>query len=74
MCLITLRRRLLNTLQLQLISRALLYCLSKKEVAVRLAAKAGDMSILAVSAQIYANVRLGDVVPAALFTPPPKSG
>ncbi len=46
--------------------------LIQKEVAVRLAAKAGDMSILAVSAQIYANVRLGDVVPAALFTPPPK--
>lgn len=46
--------------------------LIQKEVAVRLAAKPGDMSILAVSAQIYANVRLGDLVPAAYFTPPPK--
>lgn len=46
--------------------------LIQKEVAERLAAESGDMSILAVSAQIYATVRLGDVVPAALFTPPPK--
>jgi len=46
--------------------------LIQKEVAVRLAAQPGDMSILAVSAQIYANVELGDVVPAKFFTPPPK--
>ena len=46
--------------------------LIQKEVAVRLAAEPGDMSILAVSAQIYAKVRLGDVVPAEYFTPPPK--
>lgn len=46
--------------------------LVQKEVAERLAAKPGDMSILAVSAQLYADVSLGDVVPAALFTPPPK--
>ena len=46
--------------------------LIQKEVAERLAAEPGDMSILAVSAQIYAKVRLGDVVPAELFTPPPK--
>lgn len=46
--------------------------LIQKEVAERLAAKPGDMSILAVSAQIYANVRLGEVVPAEYFTPPPK--
>lgn len=46
--------------------------LIQKEVAQRLAAKPGDMSILAVSAQVYANVSLGDVVPAELFTPPPK--
>ena len=46
--------------------------LIQKEVAERLAAKPGDLSILAVSAQIFANVRLGDVVPAELFTPPPK--
>lgn len=46
--------------------------LVQKEVAERLAAKPGDMSILAVSAQLFAGVSLGDVVPAALFTPPPK--
>lgn len=46
--------------------------LVQKEVAERLAAKAGDMSILAVSAQLFADVTLGDVVPAEMFTPPPK--
>ena len=46
--------------------------LVQKEVAERLAAGPGDMSILAVSAQIYADVELGEIVPAALFTPPPK--
>lgn len=46
--------------------------LVQKEVAERLAAEPGDMSILSISAQVYADVRLGDVVPAELFTPPPK--
>jgi 16S rRNA (adenine1518-N6/adenine1519-N6)-dimethyltransferase len=46
--------------------------LVQKEVAERLAAEAGDMSILGVSAQLYADVYLGDIVPAELFTPPPK--
>ena len=46
--------------------------LVQKEVAERLAAQPGDMSILAVSAQLYAEVTLGDVVSAELFTPPPK--
>jgi 16S rRNA (adenine1518-N6/adenine1519-N6)-dimethyltransferase len=46
--------------------------LVQKEVAQRLAAKPGDMSVLAISAQVYAEVTLGDVVPAELFTPPPK--
>lgn len=46
--------------------------LIQKEVAERMAAKPGDMSILAASAQVYAEVRLGDIVPAALFTPAPK--
>lgn len=49
-----------------------LVLLVQKEVAERLAAGPGDMSILAVSAQVFAEVRLGDVVPAELFTPPPK--
>jgi 16S rRNA (adenine1518-N6/adenine1519-N6)-dimethyltransferase len=46
--------------------------LVQKEVAQRLAARPGDMSILAISAQIFADVTLGDIVPAAMFTPPPK--
>lgn len=46
--------------------------LTQKEVAQRLAAEPGDMSILAISAQLFSEVSLGSVVPAALFTPPPK--
>lgn len=46
--------------------------LVQKEVAERIAAQPGDMSILAVSAQVYAEAYLGDIVPAELFTPPPK--
>lgn len=46
--------------------------LIQKEVAERLAAEPGNMSILAISAQIFAEVTLGDVVPAIYFTPPPK--
>lgn len=46
--------------------------LVQKEVAERIAAEPGDMSILAISAQVYAQASLGDIVPAELFTPPPK--
>lgn len=46
--------------------------LVQKEVAERIAAKPGDMSILAISAQVYAEASLGQEVPAELFTPPPK--
>ena len=46
--------------------------LVQKEVAQRLAAKPGNMSILAVSAQLFADVELGDIVPSAMFVPPPK--
>lgn len=46
--------------------------LVQKEVAERLAAGPGDMSVLAISAQVYAEVTLGEVIPAGLFTPPPK--
>ncbi len=46
--------------------------LVQKEVAERLAAKPGKMSILAVSAQLFADVSLGEVIGAELFTPPPK--
>lgn len=46
--------------------------LVQKEVAERIAAEPGDMSILAISAQVYAEASLGAVVPAEFFTPPPK--
>ena len=46
--------------------------LVQKEVAERLAARAGDYSILGLSAQIYAKVTLGSVVKREFFTPPPK--
>jgi len=46
--------------------------LIQKEVAERLAAEAGNYSILGLSAQIYANVTLGPVVGREFFTPPPK--
>ena len=46
--------------------------LIQKEVAVRLAAKPGNMSILSISAQIYSDVTLDQMVPAHYFTPPPK--
>lgn len=46
--------------------------LVQKEVAERLAANPGKMSILGVSAQLFAEVSLGDVVPARFFVPPPK--
>lgn len=46
--------------------------LVQKEVARRIAAKSGDMSLLALSAQIYAEVSLGVEVPREYFTPPPK--
>lgn len=51
---------------------AIAVLLIQKEVAERLAAEPGDMSILAVSAQVYAEATLGDIVSAELFTPPPK--
>lgn len=51
---------------------AITVLLVQKEVAERIAAEPGDMSILAISAQVYAEASLGDVVPAELFTPPPK--
>lgn len=51
-------------------SRAAL--LVQKEVAERVCAKPGDMSILSVSVQFYCEASLGRLVPAKLFTPPPK--
>lgn len=46
--------------------------LVQKEVAERVAAKPGAMSLLSVSVQFYCDVSLGELVPAYLFTPPPK--
>lgn len=46
--------------------------LVQKEVAERIAAGPGDMSILALSAQVYATATLGVFVPREYFTPPPK--
>lgn len=46
--------------------------LIQKEVAQRLCAGPGDMSLLSVWAQMYFICSLGPIVPAALFTPPPK--
>lgn len=46
--------------------------LVQKEVAERIAAVPGDMSILAVSAQIFAETFLDIEVPREYFTPPPK--
>ncbi len=46
--------------------------LVQKEVAERLAAKPGDMSMLSISAQVFHEVELGPLVPAEYFTPPPK--
>lgn len=46
--------------------------LVQKEVAERVAATPGAMSLLSVSTQLYYEAELGIVVPAQLFTPPPK--
>lgn len=46
--------------------------LVQKEVAERLTARPGSMSILAVTAQFYWQVSLGRIVKADLFEPPPK--
>lgn len=46
--------------------------LVQKEVAERVCAQPGDMSILSVTVQFYWHTNIGRVVPAKLFTPPPK--
>jgi 16S rRNA (adenine1518-N6/adenine1519-N6)-dimethyltransferase len=46
--------------------------LVQKEVAQRVCAQPGDMTILSVSVQFYCHAQLGAMVPAHLFTPPPK--
>lgn len=46
--------------------------LVQKEVAERIAAEPGDMSLLALSSQVHADASLGVEVPRSYFTPPPK--
>lgn len=46
--------------------------LVQKEVAERIAAGPGEMSLLALGAQIYADANLGMEVPRQFFTPAPK--
>lgn len=64
--------KIVQTLMTDVNKPSIAVLLVQKEVAERLAVKPGQMSILAVSAQLFAEVTLGDKVPAALFTPPPK--
>jgi 16S rRNA (adenine1518-N6/adenine1519-N6)-dimethyltransferase len=51
---------------------ALAVLLLQKEVAERVMSGQGRMSILSVTTQFYWQVALGRLVPAGLFTPPPK--
>jgi 16S rRNA (adenine1518-N6/adenine1519-N6)-dimethyltransferase len=46
--------------------------LLQKEVAERVTAAPGHMSILSTTTQFYWQVSLGQIIPAGLFTPPPK--
>ncbi len=46
--------------------------LVQKEVAERLVALPGDLSVLAISAQVMSKVSLGPVVDSMMFTPSPK--
>jgi 16S rRNA (adenine1518-N6/adenine1519-N6)-dimethyltransferase len=46
--------------------------LVQKEVAERVSAQPGAMSILSVSVQLFYDALAGTIVPAALFIPPPK--
>ncbi len=46
--------------------------LVQKEVAQRVCASPGGMSLLSVSVALYYRAELGRIVPAELFTPPPK--
>ncbi|MDR1197354.1 MAG: 16S rRNA (adenine(1518)-N(6)/adenine(1519)-N(6))-dimethyltransferase [Candidatus Nomurabacteria bacterium] len=46
--------------------------LVQKEVAQRIAAKPGEMSVLGVMSQFYAETKLGPIIKADKFDPPPK--
>lgn len=49
-----------------------LVLLVQKEVAERICARPGQMSLLSISVQLYYECQLGPAVPAAKFEPPPK--
>ena len=51
---------------------SLMVLLVQKEVAERIVAEPGQMSVLAVASQHFADTSLGIVVPAEYFDPPPK--
>lgn len=51
---------------------ALAVLLVQKEVAQRIAARPGDMSVLGISAQVFSETSLGIEVPRKFFAPPPK--
>lgn len=51
---------------------AIAVLLVQKEVAERLASTPGDLSVLAISAQVFAEVSLGTKVSAEMFIPAPK--
>jgi 16S rRNA (adenine1518-N6/adenine1519-N6)-dimethyltransferase len=51
---------------------SMIVLLVQKEVAERVAALPGQMSLLSVSVQLYYQANLDMIVPAELFTPPPK--
>ena len=46
--------------------------LVQKEVAERICARSGNLSVLSIASQIYADCELGQFVPREFFTPPPK--
>lgn len=46
--------------------------LIQKEVAERIVAKPGDMSLMSVSSQVFHEASLGPIIGAEWFTPPPK--
>jgi 16S rRNA (adenine1518-N6/adenine1519-N6)-dimethyltransferase len=51
---------------------SLIVLLVQKEVAERVSAEPGKMSILSVTTQFYWEVSLKQIVPAKIFVPPPK--
>lgn len=63
---------LLRVLSESLNPPVLMVLLVQKEVAQRIAASPGQMSLLGVSIQLYYQPTLGKIISARLFTPPPK--